>query len=68
MVRSAHSLDYPAPPDWWPPFDIYDRYEQKFLSTPRRNALAQKLHLVTVPRLAEGRQTVQAEEHCRARG
>ncbi|CAM5420510.1 RNA ligase family protein [Rhodanobacter lindaniclasticus] len=55
---ARHSLDYPALPDWWLLFDIYDRYEQKFWSTPRRNALAQKLHLVTVPRLAEGRQTL----------
>lgn len=55
---ARHSLDYPALPDWWLLFDVYDRYEQKFWSTSRRNALAQKLHLATVPRLAEGRQTL----------
>ncbi|MBN9461211.1 MAG: RNA ligase family protein [Burkholderiales bacterium] len=68
-----HSLDYPALPDWWLLFDVYDRRERKFWSTRRRDALAKTLNLATVPRLAEGKQTVAslkqlvAAEHSRFR-
>jgi len=55
---ARHSLDYPALPDWWLLFDIYDRRQGRFWSTRRRDALAAALGLATVPRLAEGRQTV----------
>lgn len=55
---ARHSLDYPALPDWWLLFDVYDRREGRFWSTHRRDALASTLSLATVPRLAEGRQTV----------
>ena len=55
---ARHSLDYPALPDWWLLFDVYDRREGRFWSTRRRDHLASKLGLATVPRLAEGRQTV----------
>lgn len=55
---ARHSLDYPALPDWWLLFDVYDRREGRFWSTRRRDALASTLGLATVPRLAEGRQTV----------
>lgn len=55
---ARHSLDYPALPDWWLLFDIYDRRQGWFWSTRRRDALASTLGLAPVPRLAEGRQTV----------
>jgi ATP-dependent RNA circularization protein (DNA/RNA ligase family) len=55
---ARHSLGYPALPDWWLMFDVYDRREGKFWSTRRRNALAESLHLATVSRLARGPQSV----------
>lgn len=55
---ARHSLDYPALPDWWLFFDVYDRRQDRFWSTPRRNALASELGLSVVPRFAEARQTV----------
>jgi ATP-dependent RNA circularization protein (DNA/RNA ligase family) len=55
---ARHSLDYPALPDWWLLFDVYDRLNQRFWSTRRRDALAQALGVFAVPRIAEGRQTV----------
>lgn len=54
---ARHSLDYSALPDWWLLFDIYDRREQRFWNTRRRNKFANALGFTTVPRLAEGHQT-----------
>lgn len=54
---ARHSLDYAALPDWWLLFDVYDREAGRFWSTRRRDALASKLGLAGVPRLAEGPQT-----------
>lgn len=56
---ARHSLDYPMLPDWWLIFDVYDRSEQRFWSTHRRDALASMLGLATVSRLAaDSQQTV----------
>lgn len=55
---ARHSLDYPALPDWWLLFDVYDRRRQRFWSTGRRDALAREAGLVAVPRIAEGEHTV----------
>ena len=55
---ARHSLDYPALPDWWLLFDVYDRRRGRFWCTRRRNNLASTLGLSTVARLAEGRQSV----------
>lgn len=55
---ARHSLDYPALPDWWLLFDVYDRKTGRFWSTRRRDALASALGLATVPRIAVGPQTV----------
>lgn len=60
---ARHSLDYSALPDWWLLFDIYDRREQRFWSTLRRNKFATTLDLMTVPRLAEGHQTEASLKH-----
>jgi ATP-dependent DNA ligase, homolog of eukaryotic ligase III len=57
---ARHSLDYPALPDWWLLFDVYDRREKKFWSTNRRDALAHELRLVSVPRISEGKQTAES--------
>ncbi len=56
---ARHSLEYDRLPDWFLLFDVYDRSQGRFWSTPRRNALAATLSLATVPRLQEGRCTLQ---------
>lgn len=55
---ARHSLDYAALPDWFLLFDVYERGAGRFWSSARRNALAASAALVTVPRLADGAQTV----------
>ena len=54
---ARHSLDYPALPDWWLLFDVYDREEGRFWSTRRRDEFASTLGLAVVPRIAVGPQT-----------
>ena len=51
---ARHSLTYEHLPDWWLLFDVYDRSEQRFWSTERRNQWATKLGLATVPTLTQG--------------
>ncbi len=48
---ARHSLDYDKLPDWFLLFDVYDREAGKFWSVERRNQLAQKLNISTVPLL-----------------
>lgn len=55
---ARHSLEYDRLPDWFLLFDVYDRSQGQFWSTPRRNELAATLGLATVPRLLEGRCTL----------
>jgi ATP-dependent RNA circularization protein (DNA/RNA ligase family) len=55
---ARHSLDYENLPDWFLLFDVYDRYEKKFWSTSRRDALAAALNLATVPILFSGHITL----------
>lgn len=55
---ARHSLGYDHLPDWFLLFDVYDRSQGRFWSTPRRNALATALGLATAPRLLEGRCTL----------
>lgn len=59
---ARHSLDYPALPDWWLLFDVYDRRQQRFWSTHRRDALARKIGLSVVPCLRSGRETLSTLE------
>lgn len=54
---ARHSLDYPSLPDWWLMFDVYDRHEQRFWSTRRRDALADSLGVAKVPCLFRGNLT-----------
>lgn len=56
---ARHSLDYDHLPDWFLLFDVYDHSQGRFWSTPRRNALSVTLGLATVPRLLQGRCTLQ---------
>lgn len=56
---ARHTLDYDALPDWWLMFDVYDRREQCFWSTSRRNALAVQLGVARVPRLHRGRTSIE---------
>lgn len=51
---ARHSLDYPALPDCWLMFDVYDKVEGRFWSTRRHDALTSAHGLVTVPRLSNG--------------
>jgi ATP-dependent RNA circularization protein (DNA/RNA ligase family) len=55
---ARHSLDYAALPDWFLLFDVYDRSIGRFWSTARRDALASRVGLVTVPQLLQGKVTV----------
>lgn len=55
---AKHSLDYGELPDWFLVFDVYDRAAGRFWSTTRRNELATRLGLSTVPRLFRGRATL----------
>lgn len=57
---ARHSLDYGALPDWFLLFDVYDRQAGQFWNTARRDALAEKAGLVTVPRVQQGPTTVDA--------
>lgn len=52
---AIHSIEYDALPDWFLGFDVYDRSERRFWSTPRRNALLGELGLRCVPELGRGR-------------
>ncbi|WP_445003809.1 RNA ligase family protein [Halomonas mongoliensis] len=54
---ARHSLDYARLPDWFLVFDVYDRQAQRFWNRNRRNALAARLDLATVPLLESGRFT-----------
>lgn len=57
---ARHSLDYVALPDWYLLFDVYDRHEERFWCSARRNALAVSAGLATVPLVARGKYTVAA--------
>lgn len=51
---ARHSLDYDRLPDWYLVFDVYDRKARRFWSTVRRNALAERIGLTTVPNVLQG--------------
>jgi ATP-dependent RNA circularization protein (DNA/RNA ligase family) len=55
---ARHSLEYNLLPDWFLLFDVYERSQDRFWSTARRNALASKMSLATVPRMLEGHFTL----------
>lgn len=55
---ARHSLAYDRLPDWFLVFDVYDRQEQRFWSTSRRNELANLLGLQAVPKVFRGKATL----------
>jgi hypothetical protein len=52
---AVHSLRYEALPDWFLAFDVFDRREQRFWSTARRDGLLEQLGISKVPAVARGR-------------
>jgi ATP-dependent RNA circularization protein (DNA/RNA ligase family) len=58
--HAVHSVRYTRLPDWFLAFDVYDRSRSEFWSVERRNALALRLQLSTVPELGRGRFDVNA--------
>nr|WP_246545470.1 RNA ligase family protein [Pelotalea chapellei] len=56
---ARHSLEYDRLSDWLLVFDIYDRQEQRFWKSARRNALADQLGLKVVPKVFCGKATVE---------
>jgi RNA ligase len=52
---AKHSLSYDRLPDWFLLFDVFDRIQQAFWSSTRRNALARIVGLCCVPQIACGR-------------
>jgi len=59
-LYAKHTVFYDALPHYFCEFDVYDRRDDVFLSTPRRRALLDGLPLVSVPVLAEGPATTLA--------
>lgn len=55
---AQHSLDYATLPDWFLLFDVYDREQDRFWSTTRRNTLAASSGLAVVPEIGRGRFTL----------
>lgn len=51
---ARHSLEYDLLPDWFLAFDVYDRAEGCFWSTRRRNELAARIGVETVPQVLVG--------------
>ena len=55
---ARHSVFYDALPDWFLLYDVYDRKERRFWSRGRRDRLARRAGLSTVPLIGEGTFTV----------
>lgn len=51
---AKHSLSYDRLPDWFLLFDVFDRSQQAFWSSTRRNALAKDVGLSCVPQVTHG--------------
>lgn len=51
---AKHSVSYDRLPHWFCEFDVYDRVDEVFLSTPRRHALLAGSAVVSVPVLQAG--------------
>ena len=55
---AVHSVRYDALPDWFLGFDVYDRGAGRFWSSHRRDELLRQLGLHPVPRVGQGRFTL----------
>lgn len=51
---ARHTVRYDALPDWFAAFDVFDRQARRFWSRERRDELAARLDVATVPRLTSG--------------
>ena len=51
---ARHSIHYTRLPDYFLVFDVFDRREQKFLSSVRRDEICGELKLATVPNVGAG--------------
>ena len=51
---ARHSIFYDHLPDWFLVFDVYDLKQQRFFSIQRRDQLARRIGLPTVPLLTSG--------------
>lgn len=56
---ARHSIEYVKLPDWFLAFDIFDRVEDKFWSTARRDGFVRQLGLCPVPKVFEGSTTLE---------
>ena len=52
---ALHSVPYKRLPDWFLGFDVYDRAVSRFWSSDRRDRWLNDLGLAPIPRLAQGR-------------
>lgn len=55
---ARHSMAYDRLPDWLIVFDVFDRTGQRFFSTARRDALAQRMGFAVVRTVSRGRTTL----------
>ena len=51
---ARHSIHYTRLPDYFLAFDVFDRREQHFLSSVRRDEVCDELKLATVPKVGAG--------------
>jgi len=52
---AQHSIHYTSLPDWFLGFDIYDREEEIFLNTPRRDKIFKNISIYPVPLIRTGK-------------
>ena len=53
-LHAKHSVSYDVLPHWFCEFDVYDRFDGVFLSTPRRQTLLDGSPVLSVPVVHEG--------------
>ncbi len=51
---ARHSIHYTRLPDFFLVFDVYDKHEQRFMSSLRRDEIVGELKLATVPKVGAG--------------
>ena len=51
---AQHSISYNRLPDWFLGFDVYDKSNEKFFSTERRNAFFEEIGIDQVPLIGRG--------------
>lgn len=60
---AKHSLSYERLPDWFMAFDVYDKTQQKFWSTSRRNLLADSMGISHTPTILQSNVTLNDLKH-----